>query len=518
MQVTKRTHLQNSLQSTTFMVLLTIAIALIAWLSTRYEIKADWTVNNRHTLSEASQKLLAELKGPITITAYASDEENLRGPIKDLVERYQREKTDLTLRFVDPLTTPGESRERGIQFNGELIIDYQNRTEHVRQIPPSLSEQILTSALQRVIRTDNRFIAFLEGHGERSATAFESHDLSQWVQALRNSGFNMQTLNLAQIAQMPDNIKALVIASPRNKLLPTEIKLITNYIDKGGNLLWLTDPSVPLQGLEALAKKIGLTVHPGMIIDLRSQYVGFVPITTTEYGRHPITSGVSEYLTLFPQAQGITVEPPEEENWVETALLTSHDQSWSETGEINENLEYNEKTDIEGPLEIAIALVRDKPDTAQSKTQIEDTTESQTEDDSKADTTHDAEKDIQDDSKEVAQEDSDASETEENETDIETDIQEEPVVQEQRVIIIGDGDFLSNAYVGYGSNLDLGVKMMNWLAEDDSMVQIPTKTAVDLSLTLSSNAVVLLGGFFLFLLPIGLIATGISVWLRRRKA
>ena len=104
MKVTKRTHLQNSLQSTSFMVLLTIAMALIAWLSTRYEIKADWTINNRHTLSEASQKLLAKLEGPITITAYASDEQNLRGPIKELVERYQREKNDLTLRFVDPLT------------------------------------------------------------------------------------------------------------------------------------------------------------------------------------------------------------------------------------------------------------------------------------------------------------------------------------------------------------------------------------------------------------------------------
>ncbi|RKZ45301.1 MAG: ABC transporter [Candidatus Parabeggiatoa sp. nov. 3] len=495
MQVTKRTHLQNSLQSTTFMVLITIAIALIAWLSTRYEIKADWTINNRHTLSEASQKLLAELKGPVTITAYASDEQNLRGPIKDLVERYQREKPDLTLRFIDPLTTPGESRERGIQFNGELIIDYQNSTEHVRQIPPSLSEQILTSALQRLIRTDNRFIAFLEGHGERSATAFESHDLSQWVQALRNSGFNMQTLNLAQIAQVPDNIKALVIASPRNKLLPTEINLITNYIDKGGNLLWLTDPSVPLQGLEALAQKIGLTVHPGIIIDLRSQYVGFVPITTTEYGRHPITSGVSQYLTLFPQTQGITVEPAEEENWLETALLTSHEQSWSETGEIDENLEYNEETDIEGPLDIAVALVRDKPETAE--------------------TTHVPEKDIEDDSNEEPQADLEGDETEEN--DLETDIQEEPVIQEQRVIIVGDGDFLSNAYVGYGGNLDLGVKMMNWLAEDDNMVQIPTKTSVDLNLTLSWNAVILLGGFFLFLLPIGLIATGISVWLHRRK-
>jgi len=90
--------------------------------------------------------------------------------------------------------------------------------------------------------------------------------------------------------------------------------------------------------------------------------------------------------------------------------------------------------------------------------------------------------------------------------------------KEQRLIIVGDGDFLSNVFLGYGGNLDLGLKMINWLATDDTLIDIPSKTAVDLDLELSSSAVILLGGIFLFILPLGLISMGLSVWLWRRKA
>jgi ABC-type uncharacterized transport system involved in gliding motility auxiliary subunit len=88
----------------------------------------------------------------------------------------------------------------------------------------------------------------------------------------------------------------------------------------------------------------------------------------------------------------------------------------------------------------------------------------------------------------------------------------------QRVVIVGEGDFLSNAFLQFGGNLNLGLKMINWLSQDDSFIDIPAKAAADLKLELSSNAVLLLGMLFLLVLPLILISIGISVWLRRRKA
>jgi len=486
MKVTKRTHLQATFQNSLFTVLLIVVVGLIAWLSERYEVKIDWTVNNLHSLSEASKSLLDTMSNPITITAYASKDNQLRQNIKDVVERYQRYKTDISLHFVNPFTAPGEVRERGVQANGELIIDYQGRNEHLRQSP--VSEQELTSALQRVARTDNRLIVFLEGHGERSANKGADYDLSQWAYALKDTGFEVQSLNLGEGKGIPENTNVLVLATPQNKLLPGEINIIMEYIEQNnGNLFWLLDPSVSLAGLELLAENVGLTVQPGMIVDPTSQILGNSPavvsITTTGYRRHPITLGLENELSLFPQASGLMVVPPENENWLENPLLTTHPQAWSEIGESEGMIQYDEGIDIDGPLNIAYTLVREEGHDHNHEENIEENEEAE----------------------ELSSEDLE-------ETDDINDL-------EQRMIILGESDFLSNAYVGYGANLELGLKMINWLAEDDDFIDIPSKTAVDLSLDLSPNAQIFLGSFFLFLLPILLISIGIMVFLlRRRKA
>ncbi len=480
MKVTKRTHLQATFQNSLFTVLLIILVGLIAWLSERYEVKTDWTVNNLHSLSEASKSLLDTMPDPIKITAYASQDNNLRQDIQDVVERYQRYKKDISLKFVDPFTVPGEIRKLGVQVDGELIIDYQGRSEHLRQSP--LSEQDLTSALQRVARTDNRLIVFLQGHGERNPSGSQDYDVSQWAAQLRNIGFKVQSLNLGEGKGIPEQTSVLVIATPRNKLLPGEVSMIMEYLERG-NLLWLLDPSVgSLEGLEPLAKNLGLTVQPGMIVDPTSQLFGNSPavvsIASSGYHPHPITLGLENQLTLFPQASGLVVVPPEKSGWLEDPLLTTHPQAWSETGKSEGMVRYDEGVDVNGPLNIAYALTREESHEHEHEQHEQE----------KPDAKAEAEKD-----------------TEHN--------------QEQRVIIFGESDFLSNAYIGYGANMELGEKMINWLAEDDDFIDIPSKTAVDLSLDLSPNEQILLGGFFLFLLPIFLISIGIMVFiLRRRKA
>lgn len=88
--------------------------------------------------------------------------------------------------------------------------------------------------------------------------------------------------------------------------------------------------------------------------------------------------------------------------------------------------------------------------------------------------------------------------------------------REQRVVVIGDGDFLSNAYIGNGGNLNLGLNLVNWLAADDSFVDIPSRVAPDTELALSRDASLLIGLGFLFGLPAAFIAGGVGVWLRRR--
>jgi ABC-type uncharacterized transport system involved in gliding motility auxiliary subunit len=88
--------------------------------------------------------------------------------------------------------------------------------------------------------------------------------------------------------------------------------------------------------------------------------------------------------------------------------------------------------------------------------------------------------------------------------------------REQRVVVIGDGDFLSNAYLGNGGNLNLGLNLVNWLAADDAFVNIPPRTAPDTDLKLPRDSSLLSGCGFLCGFPAAFAAAGLGVWLRRR--
>jgi ABC-type uncharacterized transport system involved in gliding motility auxiliary subunit len=88
---------------------------------------------------------------------------------------------------------------------------------------------------------------------------------------------------------------------------------------------------------------------------------------------------------------------------------------------------------------------------------------------------------------------------------------------EQRVVVIGDADFLSNRYLGNGSNLELGLNLINWLSHDDNLIAISPRPAPDTRLELSQSQKIVISFTFLLVIPLLLIGTGMRIWLKRRK-
>ncbi len=88
---------------------------------------------------------------------------------------------------------------------------------------------------------------------------------------------------------------------------------------------------------------------------------------------------------------------------------------------------------------------------------------------------------------------------------------------EQRVAVVGDGDFLANAYLGNGANLAFGLRLVNWLTAADLLVTIPPRAAPDRNLALTRNATVAIASGFLVAVPLALLALGLGVWWRRRR-
>lgn len=450
MKITSRTRLQSRLNSLLFLLLLFCAVGLLAWLSTRYSFEVDWTASGRHTLSDASVRILNELPEPIEITAYARDDRQLRDAIQTFVARYQRIKPDISLEFINPDIAPDLVRELGISVNGELVVRYQERRENVKNI----TEENLTNALHRLARGAERWLVFMEGHGERHPLGEANHDLSEWTKQLGTSGYRIQPINLQEVHALPDNTAVLVIAGPRVELLPGVVEMIRDYIADGGNLLWLLDPG-KLYGLEPLAYDLGLELPDGVVVDFAGQLLGIsdpttVLVTPSLYGQHAVTRGF-EYTTLYPMARALKTR--DNSDWDITPIIQSGNHTWIETGELRGELEYDEDTEELGPHALGMTLERAVLD------------------------------------------------------------KESP----QRAVVIGDGDFLSNTYVHNGGNLELGTRLINWLSADDQLIDIPPTIAPDTTLELPHTAALVIGLGFLFVLPIVFFSAGLTIWWRRRK-
>jgi ABC-type uncharacterized transport system involved in gliding motility auxiliary subunit len=84
-------------------------------------------------------------------------------------------------------------------------------------------------------------------------------------------------------------------------------------------------------------------------------------------------------------------------------------------------------------------------------------------------------------------------------------------------VVVGDGDFLSNTYLGNAGNLDLGLNLITWLSHDDAFMDIRVRGAPDTTLVLERTTTAMIGLGFLIGLPLLLLVMGLIIWLRRRR-
>lgn len=363
MHVDKKFRLRLLVQNAFFVLMLLVAVGLMAYLALDTRKQWDIAQNARHTLSEASRNVLKQLPGEVTITAYATKEDPRLGDVRKLISEfvslYQNVKPDLRLKFIDPVAQPKTTREAGIQANGEMVISYQGRSEHLT----TLNEQALTNLLMRLARSHTRLVMFLDGHDERSLTGIANHDLGEFGKQLIQKGFKVNSLNLAIAQDVPKNVSLLVITQPQVDLLPGEVAKLKHYLEKGGNLLWLIDPE-PLHGLQPLAEFMGLTLNAGTVIDPAAQQLNAPPTWAmgASYGPHDITRNFN-LITVFPYARQIAYNEPKE--WHITPLVEAATRGWVETGNPDNNIAFDQKLDTPGPVTIAAVLERQVEDKAQ---------------------------------------------------------------------------------------------------------------------------------------------------------
>lgn len=431
-------------------------IGLSGWVSERYSFEIDLTAGHRNSLTKASISVVSRLNKSLSITTFVRDSsKGTRDRVNDLVERYRRHKPDIQFKSINPDLAPQLVREHGISVDGEILVRYDKRQETLK----NASEKSLTQLLMRLANDESGYIVFTEGHGERKPLSQANRDLGELGQRLISQGFNIQSLNLARTLSIPDNTKILAIVSAQTNFLSGEIKIIEQYLDHGGNLLWLTEPDRH-DGLQALAAMLNIKRLPGIVVDATTQLFGISDPTfalAMDYPRHSITEQLHSQ-TLFPRAVGLMVT--QETAWQTTAILNTLERSWTELDVIEGDIRFNPDTkEHAGPITIGIALQKTLP----------------------------------------------AADSDEPET-------------VQRVVVIGDGDFASNTYIGNGQNMDMATALFKWLSRNEQFIDIGIVSAPDSRLEISQTGAVALLLVYMLLLPLGLLMFGIVIWLKRRNS
>lgn len=317
-----------------------------------------------------------------------------------------------------------------------------------------LSEALLSGALARLARGASGWAAWLETTGARDPRGDARPDLGRFTAHLESLGVSLGHLAPGQLGAVPDNVSLLVVPQPAGPLPAPARDALRRYLARGGNVLWLADPGAPAAALaDPLGEALGVAPEPGLVVDPASRLDGR---PTPEF---VVVNGfaghpVTEGLAPFVAFPTATSLAWEaRDGWQVRGLAASGLRSWRETGDLGEAVRFDDGADSAGPLDVAVALERPHP----------------------------------------------------------------RATGRQRAVVVGDVDFLSNAYLGLGANRALGVNAVNWLADAEHLIDVPSVMAPDLDYApgQGARAVIALGAPVV--LPLALLAFGLARWRRRRE-
>ncbi len=464
----RRGRASGSILSIAFFLGIVIFVALIA---EKHSWRLDLTETGRFSLSSQTISILQALEEPVKIRAFFPSATPEEGQARDLLETYAHHSDRIAYEFIDPDRRPELARRYEVRSYGTLVLEGFGKTRNVSHV----DEQTLTNALLRLSTEEQKKIYFLTGHGERWGRMGDKEGLSTARSALERENYLVRELSLMERQKVPHDAALLIVAGPRKPLFPEEIRQLEAYVAGGGRLMVLLDPFHD-GGLKTFLEGHGVQVRDDVIVDESMGLFGgsyLMPVVTS-YGRHPITDNFT-FATFYPEARSLGVAeglPPEIH--VEPLAMTSP-SAWGET-----DLEalragrasYDPREDHTGPLNIVLLS------------------------------------EIQ-----VAQPERSSEKGEEPSST-------QGAAKEARVayvLVAGNGDFASDAYFSLSGNGDFFLNMVNFLADDETLITIEGREREGQPLLLTETQFWAMVWIVLVLVPLVAVLAGLGVYRVRRK-
>lgn len=466
----------------TYLVVIVAVLAAANWVANRYDKSYDATSNKRFSLSDQTIKVVKNLKQDVDVTYF--DESRNFTSARDLLERYHSlSPGKFHVKYVDPTRKPQVARAAGIRDMGTTVIAAGAKKEQAK----SVTEEEITSALIRSLKTGERNACFVTGSGEARIDDSDRSGFSSVKDSLERNNYKTRTINLLQgaatpasgkvqvapdlskpqtpvetaKAEVPKDCTVLIVAGPRYDYPPAAVAAIKTYVENGGRLLVMLDPPLqtgkepiaPNTALDQMLAGWGVTANPNLVLDVSGmgrllQLGPEVPLVVN-YESSPIVRELKEVPTAFPLSRALEVKSADKTS--AEKLLSTGDNSYA-VEKLSGEITLDTNKDKKGPFALAASG-----------------------------TFTGADKDHQ-----------------------------------GRFVVTGSSRWASNSYIRFGGNRDLFLNMMNWLSSDEDLISIRPKEPEDRRLNLSARQVNTLFYSSVVFLPLIVIASGFAVWWRRR--
>lgn len=438
-----------------YTIIVLAALVMVNWLANRYNKTYDTTSNKRYTLSNETKKVIDGLKTDATIVYI--DRASGFDSAKAMLDRYRNLSPKVHIQYVDLAKNPAEARAFGVRFPGTAYVEIGNRREEAK----SLTEEGITGAFLKDLK-GTRDVCFVTGSHEHQLDETGDSGLSHLKTLLDRDNYKSESISLLTMTSVPKDCTVLVVAGPQDDYTPNEVTAIKNYVEGGGRAMFLLDPPLDFsklhvaqnEGLDKLLESWGVTPQNDLVLEENpvGQLFGFGPEV-------PLVTNYESQPIVADLKGAATGFPLSRSLEVKNTGKATVDKLFSTTAnaiattKLNNNaVNPSDPSNLKGPFILGAAGTYN------------------------------------------------------------TGNPKEP----GRFVVIGSSGFLDNGTIGFQSNRDLALNAVNWLSSDEDLISIRPKEAEDRRLNATQGQMNTFFYVVLIAIPLMIIVTGTSIFLRRR--
>ena len=250
----------------------------------------DVTTEQIYSLTDESKKLISEVDLNVNIVLLNYDNDD-RATI--VAKKYKKINDKIDATCINYWQDPNGLAEYGITDDTtQVIIVYSALRQKqiynseltsyntINSQEMDVTEQKLTNSILDVTKSVEQEVYFVKGNGEYGINS-EEEGFLRLAKSIANEAYVVTSINLEN-TDIPSTCKLLVFANPTVDFSDNETNKIQNYINNGGNILWMQDPykvanenysADKMKNVKKILANYGIDFSEGVVLEDTEDFV-----------------------------------------------------------------------------------------------------------------------------------------------------------------------------------------------------------------------------------------------------